>query len=620
MNNIVSKILVVFVLVTGLLGLSSCEDYLDKSPLTEINPEDAYKNFRNFQGFVEELYNGIPIVTGGDWHTNWNFGEDEHWELNEHRLFWYSVEQGDYWAWNTSQWNWFGAGGHISQGDRFSKKHLYGQSWAGIRKANLGIANLDLLTEATDEERKLIEGQLYFFRGWYHFMLMKYWGGLPYIDEAIPADEVFRRARLTYQETADKAAADFQRAADLLPVNWDDTQVGKMTLGNNNMRINKIMALAYKGKNLLYAGSPLMNEVSGNSATYNEEYCKQAAEALAQALKLTEETGRYELAEFEKYSEVFYTHNQGNRVPGLNEAIFQENLIEAASRFRWNQVNDYRPMTLIPSGIKVYPTANYVQYYGMKNGLPLEDEASGWDSKFPWKDRDPRFYHDIIFDGVQVTLQAQPDHTQYASLQTDGRFRKDSGVKAVLTGYMNKKYTNQYLNQWDGYQDGNVMVLSFMRLADVYLLYAEALAMGYGSPTATVPGSGYSINAVDAVNKVRARADVAALNSKYLSNNTEFMKELRRERAVELSFEGHRFNDLRRWKLLLSRPYTQKFAVEFDRVTPNNVLYADPINAEVADFRFTLLAERNLSEKHYWFPFLTSDVNLYPEFKQNPGW
>ena len=287
------------------------------------------------------------------------------------RLLAYHINQGNYWAWNTVPYTWFNTGGNPASQSRGDKRCLWGLSWYGIRKANLGLANMDKLIDATEEEKNLIEGQLYFFRGWFHFMLMQYWGGLPYIDQVLPSDQVLRLPRLNYQATAEKAAEDFQRAADLLPIDWDQTTPGRNTLGNNNLRINKLMALAYLGKNLLWAGSPLMNYESTGNESYNTEYCKRAANAFAQALKLCESTGRYELADFSRYTEIFYTYNQSGKIPGLKEAIFMENLVESGARWRWNQVNDYRPMTLIASGIKVYPTANYVDYYGMANGLLL---------------------------------------------------------------------------------------------------------------------------------------------------------------------------------------------------------------------------------------------------------
>ena len=100
-----------------------------------------------------------------------------------------------------------------------------------------------------------------------------------------------------------------------------------------------------------------------------------------------------------------------------------------------------------------------------------------------------------------------------------------------------------------------------MRLADVYLMYAEAVANGYGTPGSK--SVNMNLTAVGAVNKVRDRAHVKGVNQIFLGNTEDFMKEVRRERAVELAFEGHRFNDLRRWLLLTEYPYTLKtsFAV-----------------------------------------------------------
>lgn len=149
-----------------------------------------------------------------------------------------------------------------------------------------------------------------------------------------------------------------------------------------------------------------MNWSSGGSREYNAEFCKRGAEALGEALQLTESTGRYELAPMDKYNDIFLVHNSGGRLNGVNEAIFQENLIDYDSRWRWNMVNDFRPQSIESSGIKCYPTANYVNYFGMQNGYPIEDMTvadpeSGYDPTHPWKNRDPRFYKVIMFDGVQ---------------------------------------------------------------------------------------------------------------------------------------------------------------------------------------------------------------------------
>src|SRR5690606_10565788 len=143
-------------------------------------------------------------------------------------------------------------------------------AWYSIRKANMGLANLDKLT-GTQEEKDIIAGQLYFFRAWWHFEMMQYFGGLPYIDEVLSSSEKPTLPRLTYQECADKAGEDLAKAVALLPIDWDKTTVGRNTAGKNQLRINKIMALGYLGKNYLWAASPLMKngaEVGGGN-TYN---------------------------------------------------------------------------------------------------------------------------------------------------------------------------------------------------------------------------------------------------------------------------------------------------------------------------------------------------------------
>lgn len=144
--------------------------------------------------------------------------------------------------------------------------------------------------------------------------MMQYFGGLPYIDTVLSATEKMSLPRLSYQECADKAAVDFRMAADLLPINWDNTTVGKQTAGKNDLRINKIMALGYLGKNYLWAASPLMEhgaQLGGsNTYNYNTEYAKKAAEAFGELLTLVESgQTQYALAQFD-YSDIY---NHTNR-------------------------------------------------------------------------------------------------------------------------------------------------------------------------------------------------------------------------------------------------------------------------------------------------------------------
>mgnify|MGYP000511945296 FL=1 len=121
-----------------------------------------------------------------------------------------------------------------------------------------------------------------------------------------------------------QGADDFRMAADLLPIDWDKTSISPSTKGYNQLRINKIMALGYLGKNYLWAGSPLMNKVSTGSESYNQEYCRKAAEAFGELLTLVENRQtQYSLVDFEDYSDLFYTYGKNAQMPGSTEALFR---------------------------------------------------------------------------------------------------------------------------------------------------------------------------------------------------------------------------------------------------------------------------------------------------------
>lgn len=625
MNKYINRIFVVSAIaMAGMLGMTSCTDYLNKAPESDFQPNDPYKNFKNFQGFTEELYNSIPVVSNNKdaGHTCFNYGEDDFWEPQEMRLQVRNVDNGDFWGWTTAYYGYPNNQGSAGNTNRTHKGNLWANSWYAIRKCNIGIANLGNLISATEEERNLIEGQLYFFRAWFHFMLMEWWGGMPYIDRELPTDENPTLYRLTWQECAEKCVADFEHAASLLPIDWDETDAGKTTLGKNNMRINRIMALAYKGKTLLWAGSPLMNWSSGGSKDYNVELCKRAADALGQALALTESTNRYELAKFSEYNDLFLVHNSSGKLNGVRESIFMENLLDYGPRWRWNMVNDFRPQSIESSGIKSYPTANYVNYYGMQNGYPIEDMTqadpeSGYDPTHPWKNRDPRLYKTIMFDGVKWKSTGGAGGT--SELFTGGRESEEvNEKKGCFTGYMNSKFCPQLMNTIDGYKENNIVILSLMRLADVYLMYAEAAAVGYNG--AKGKAATYSLTAEEALNKIRERAGVDPVLDKFLGSTADFLSEVRRERAVELAFEGFRFMDLRRWMLLTQRPYTLKTKIEFDRADPDNYNYDQPEENAIKNLREEVLFERRYTDRHYWFPLPKKDVSMYEGFDQNPGW
>lgn len=400
-------------------SLNSCQDYLDKEADSTVSENDAFVNFRNFQGYVEEIYNCIPDKEKCNWCPSWNWGDDEIFNPEADGRMTHQVDLGNFRAWQTTG-NWlYKNGSSPTSTDKFSHS-LWPHAWYCIRKANQGLANLDKLV-ASKAEKDLIAGQLYFFRAWWHTELMQYFGGLPYIDTYLDLNSELNLPRLSYQECAEKAAADYRKAADLLPINWDNEYDGAATQGKNDLRINKIMALGYLGKTYLWAASPLMKDgaqvgasKNGKTYDYDEEFAKKAAEVFGELLTLVEGgQTQYGLAEFNYkdiynhersadatscFSDIFYTKKQNWKMPGSIEAIFRG----PSSDFNgsnWNTSKVFGPKVDKVVGhdnVIHQPTANLIAAYGMANGEPayivengklVPNTAGGFDPTHPYKNR-----------------------------------------------------------------------------------------------------------------------------------------------------------------------------------------------------------------------------------------
>lgn len=638
-------------------GFTSCKEYLDKEPDTDVSETTVFSNFKNFEGFVEEMYNCIPNKESCCWCTSFNWGDDEIFNSGEGDAhFTHHIDLGDYRYWyaNGNAQTFLAASSAASSAtsptstNKF-EHNLWGHAFYCIRKANIGLEHLDELQVATQEEKNVIAGQLYFFRAWWYEELMMFFGGFPYLDHALEATEPMNLPRLSFKECAEKCAADFAKAATYLPSNWNNTTVGKQTAGKNDLRVTKAVALAYQGKILLWAASPLYAsgvELNGaHTYSYDKALAQRAADALGECLKNVDSgESPYALAEFNYknvynheraddantcFSDIFYTTGQNWKMPGTCEAMMR-GPIPDVNGTNWNMAKIWGTKLnglVEHDNIIHQPTANYINYaYGMANGLPLTDPESGFDPTHPFKDRDPRFYHDIIFDGfryVDVDIPATDEAVkqQYCGLYTGGYTRDDN--KGSRTGYYTQKLVPHECNKFDGLYNwaGSLQAyLPYMRLADVYLMYAEACAAVAGS---NGKGSTYALTAEGAINILRDRVGAGHVNAKFLGDQNKFIDEVRRERACELAFEGFRWNDLQRWLLLTVAPYNTKTTQVFYRVAPDSWYESganDPRDAQVAGWGEETILTRVFGTKHYWLPLPDKDVELYEEFEQNPGW
>lgn len=584
---------------------TSCTDYLSVPVEADKNTEDIFGDYYNFQGFVDQLYMYVadPIVNhvtmdncyGGETigTTTWSTG--------------YNSVRGFY--------NQYLTRGYLSTVDDYGPGIWVG--WKAIRIANLGLENFDLM-QGTEEEKNKIKGQLLFMRAFFHHELMAAWGSIPYVDKVL-VDE-FNLPRFGeytaldgntyhgYQACAVRVAEDMQEAANLLPVAWDNDVA-------NRGRCTALAALAYKARALVYAASPLMSEYSGTSisdlkpATVNTELMRQAAEAASAAIKMAEDNGTvYGLLEWDHYSDMFYTVD-GTTVPWSKETL-------------WGRYNTLKGNTLIlntlgrihmpdnsvfgGNAVNCTPTQNYVDLFEMKDGSLYKKEydgvvytENGVQKCKMWDDRDPRFRKSIYVD------RDNPGDTEKTILQlyTGGKTRNADNCQ---TPYYIHKYWPWNCNKTDnGTEYNNMrMMVPLMRLAEVYLLYAEAVYQALGDADQKIGDCGYT--ALQAVNKIRSRAGQVATTATGGAHG-DFMKMILNERAVEFCFEGQYWYDIRRYKVgeTMSKEAVQ--TLDFTKEWKNFS-------------RRTLLNRTFDAPKHYWMPFPTDMTKMYPEFPQNTGW
>lgn len=573
------------ILLTG-----ACDSYLDKTPDADVTEEDIFRSYKTFQGYVDQCYSYIidynqhALTTGAEngdhttafqgWASGNKFTQGRYWDFM-------NVLHSNYW---TTEDN--------DNGDDDSG--IWVDGWRGIRASNMGISKLDMLV-GTAEEKELIEGQAYFFRAYLHWEIAKRWGGLPYVDQVFGPTDDNQIPRLNFQETVERIVGDLDHAAGLLPENWDDTDVGGAIKGSNAGRPTRGAALAFKAEALMFAGSPMMVAASGGSYEYDTDYMLRAAGAAAEVIKMADR-GVYALVPFANIQDNFA--KMDGTWPWTTETIFGPVNSLSGSGLQNNRHGRlYTTARFGGNGICESATQNLVDMFEMQlTGLPIEDPDSDYNPMNPWEDRDPRFREFILVDGDYA---GYADETKIETYK-GGVDEKDAGM---LTAYMVRKFWPRGCNKYDALWSQFRLMTPHMRLAEVYLIYAECVNEALG-PAGTA--GGLSLTAVDAVNTVRFRSEMPEVDSKFTGDKLSFRKRIWNERSVELCFEGPRWNDIRRWYVGHLSEYKVIYDLEFDK--------------EYTYFNRVVRDTRIFDQKHYWLPFPREQTEIYDGFYQNPGW
>ncbi len=575
----------------------SCQAYLDKTVSADITEKSVFTTFPTFQGFIEKLHCDI-IEFSSQSRGSWNYSDDIVGAGAVTGQVYDEMADGEYWNIANGTLNspynkakMLRGCGTVGSSDG---KSIWTNGWVAIRDANNALSHLDNLVDATQEERNVLEGQARFFRAYFHWQIMKQWGAIPYSETLFAPSDIMNIPQLSLYATAEKVLADFQKAADLLPVDWDAVTVGQATLGINRGRLTKGMAYGFMAEVQLYCGSPLFNGTETGSYTYNTDYCKKAAASAGKVIALANQ-GVYALEPWATYNSLFKTDNATE--PGMSKEVIFKAPLDIFSRYK---INAWVVQAVSDGGGYVCPTQNNVENFEMNNGLPINDPAAQFNPLDPWTNRDPRFRNSILVDQDRI-VENRNDLLAFAQFYTGAR---DRTTGYCVTGFGTKKFTFTGWNRYDVKWGSNGYIcVPILRMADIYLFYAEAANEGYGGPTGKDPNT--NLTALGAVNIVRARANMPGVASKF-STQTSFRDRVWNERAVEFVFEGKRRDDLRRWHVAHLDKY--------------KVLYSCEFNQSHTQFQNQFVRTLVFQSKHYWFPFPPNQVLLYKEWKQNAGW
>lgn len=449
---------------------------------------------------------------------------------------------------------------------------VWAQNYEGIRRANVFLTNIDKVPVRPAVLKPQMKAEARFLRAYFYFELLKRWGGVPVVNDAIyEFDSKIDIPRKTAGETFDYIISELDAAfKDALPLAQTDVTWGMVSRGG-------IMAL--KSRALLYKASTLFNP--GN----NMEYWREAAAAAKQIL----DSNYYSLAT--NYITLF---NSVRLTGTAREIIFTKIKTAGTVIETLNGPVGY----VQGSGGANNPSQNLVDAYLMKTtGKRINETGSGYDPANPYANRDDRFAASIFYNGKNwfnrpvQTYEGGLDNP----LNTQNRTR---------TGYYLRKFMGAFETASSLSNQTHNHIL--FRLAEIMLNYAEAENELNGPGGVSSPVYQQLIN-------LRKRAGIAAgTNALYglpaAATKDEMREIIRNERRIELAFEEHRFWDIRRWKLaetVMNQP------IRGIKITNGTPLTYNVFNVEPSTFD---------ASKMYFYPIPFSEIQRNPSLIQNPNW
>jgi len=394
------------------------------------------------------------------------------------------------------------------------------------------------------EIRAKLKGQMYFWRAWQYFDMVKLYGGVPIVltaQDPIAGDtDENSIPRSKTSECIDQICADLDSAMNLLPGRWTGADWGRITSG---------AAAALKGKVLLTWASPLFNRNDDMDRWEKAYQANKAARELLEANGF----GLYNAGTEpgEAWAKMF-TLDGGSNTEAVLIAGFNNTQTDQTNKNNgWE--NSARSKEVFGSG-SISPTKQMVEAFPMKDGKMPGQSTYAYDPKKFYKNRDPRFNATFVYNGAPWPYQGDQNFIQWTykwygenvadltgnpNTNTETKGANSSGI------YLRKGTDPNASNSLGDFKVSGTDVMK-MRFAEVVLNLAEC-AVGTNRLDEGLAG----------ILEIRRRAGVENLDGNYglsavVGSRDQLFGALLNERRIEFAYEGQRFWDMRRWMLFES--------------------------------------------------------------------
>jgi hypothetical protein len=575
-------------LILAGLFISCSEDYLNRSPLDEISPDDYFRTANDLRLYANRFYPLLPSHSGYGGGTFWT-------DANSDNLV-------------------PGTEDMRLAGTRTVPSSGGGWNWENIRQANYFLDHCFLDPEEAEMKRIFI-AEVRLFKAMIYFEMLKTFGDVPWFSGTLNPDspELYSE-RLSREIVADSIIACIDYAIENL----------KPAGQSEEFRLNREVAILFKARVCLYEGTwekyhkdtPFGVQGGGGG-----RFLKLAEEAAA-LLMQSETHNLYKGPEGEEYFSLFNKLDYS----GISEVLLWKKYDIGLGVFHW--CSQYLPFGAGNTGV----SKSLMDAYLCTDGKPISVSPlfQGYNSIMEESaDRDPRLAQSMLLPGDDVTVNSPGGSLDKKWLVPA---LDQSQIFRATTGYcMNKGANLDYSQQQSS---GGTMGSIIFRYTEALLIYAEARAE-LGTITQ---------DDIDrTVNKIRDRVGMIHLDINSITGDpawdfpelSPLINEIRRERRVELAFEARRWEDLARWRA--HRLITGK--------RPKGIKYVgSDLEGTYRDYQGnpTIIIGQNLfvdsegrvdpylvkfpnglgfnPERDYLSPIPSDELTLNNKLNQNPGW